>query len=167
MTIKSTADLVDELGEALASCDTQLRQFGARHHFAGPIVTVRCYQDNGLVKATLAGPGHGQVLVVDGGASLHTALMGDMIAASAVANGWAGVVINGPVRDSAALATMDLGVKALGTNPRKSAKAGAGERDVTVEFGGVEFVPGRLLVADDDGVVVLPADADPAAVVAP
>ncbi len=167
MTLKATADLVDEFGDRLASCDTQLRQFGARHQFAGPIVTVRCHQDNGLVKSTLAGPGEGRVLVVDGGASLHTALMGDMIAASAVSHGWAGVVINGPVRDSAALATMDLGIKALGTNPRKSAKAGAGERDVVVTFGGVEFVPGRLLVADDDGVVVLPADADPGVVVEP
>ena len=166
MMLKPTADLVDDFGEALASCDTQMRQFGARRHFAGPIVTVRCFQDNGLVKATLATPGDGKVLVVDGGASLHTALMGDMIAASAVANGWAGVVINGPVRDCAALAEMDLGVKALGTNPRKSAKDGAGERDVTVEFGGVQFVPGRLLVADDDGVVVLPEGTDPAAIVA-
>ncbi len=165
MTPRATADLVDVFGDRLASCDTQLRQFGAQHQFAGPIVTIRCFQDNGLVKTTLAGPGHGRVLVVDGGASMHTALMGDMIAASAVANGWAGVVINGPVRDSAALAAMDLGVKALGTNPRKSAKAGAGERDVTVRFGGVEFVPGRLLVADDDGVVVLPPDADPEAIV--
>ena len=167
MTLKTTADLVDEFGDTLASCDTQLRQFGTRHQFAGPIVTIRCHQDNGLVKATLAEPGEGRVLVVDGGASLHTALMGDMIAASAVTNGWSGVVINGPVRDSAALATMDLGIKALGTNPRKSAKTGAGERDVTVEFGGVQFVPGRLLVADDDGVVVLPDGTDPAAVVVP
>ncbi|MCL2667572.1 MAG: ribonuclease E activity regulator RraA [Micrococcales bacterium] len=165
MTLKATADLVDEFGEALASCDTQMRQFGARKHFGGRIVTIRCFQDNGLVKATLATPGEGQVLVVDGGGSLHTALMGDMIAAAAVANGWSGVIINGPVRDSAALAGMDLGAKALGTNPRKSAKAGAGERDITVEFGGVQFVPGRLVVADDDGVVVLPDGTDPAAIV--
>ncbi|MCL2468109.1 MAG: S-adenosylmethionine--2-demethylmenaquinone methyltransferase, partial [Micrococcales bacterium] len=78
MTLKATADLVDEFGEALASCDTQMRQFGARKHFGGRIVTIRCFQDNGLVKATLATPGEGQVLVVDGGGSLHTALMGDM-----------------------------------------------------------------------------------------
>lgn len=160
MTIKATADLVDEYGDDLASCDTQLRHFGARRRFAGPIATVLCYQDNALVKAALSEPGHGRVLVVDGDGSVHTALMGDLIAASAVAQGWAGVVINGAVRDSAALAELDLGIKALGTNPRKSAKAGAGQRDVPVGFGGVEFVPGRLLVADDDGVVVLPAETD-------
>ncbi|MBU4337402.1 MAG: ribonuclease E activity regulator RraA [Actinobacteria bacterium] len=161
----ATADLVDRYGEELASCDTQLRQLGGRRTFAGRAVTIACHQDNGLVKSTLAEPGEGRVLVVDGGGSLHTALMGDLIAGSAVANGWAGVVINGAVRDSAALAGLDLGVKALGTNPRKSAKAGAGRRDVVVEFGGARFVPGALVVADDDGVVILPAHVAPTDIV--
>lgn len=151
-----TADLVDEHGEALQSCDLQLRQYGARARFAGTAVTLRCHQDNALVKAALAEPGAGKVLVVDGGGSLHTALMGDLIAASAVANGWEGVVIHGAVRDVAALRELDLGVKALGSNPRKSAKDGAGERDVVVEFGGVSFAPGATVVSDDDGIVVLP-----------
>ena len=96
------------------------------------------------------------MLVVDGGGSLHSALMGDQIAASAVAHGWAGVVVHGVVRDVRELATLDLGVKALGSNPRKSSKSGAGERDEVVEFGGVRFVPGATLVSDDDGIVVLP-----------
>lgn len=151
-----TADLYDEYEERLESCDLQLRQYGGRRVFAGPIATVRCREDNALVKATLATPGEGRVLVVDGGGSLHTALMGDLIAASAVSNGWAGVVIHGAVRDVAALAELDLGVKALGSNPRKSAKTGAGERDVVVSFGGATFTPGAQLVSDDDGVVVLP-----------
>lgn len=151
-----TADLVDEHGEALQSCDLQLRQYGARARFAGTAVTLRCHQDNALVKAALAEPGAGKVLVVDGGGSLHTALMGDLIAASAVANGWEGVVIHGAVRDVAALRELDLGVKALGSNPRKSAKDGAGERDVVVAFGGVSFAPGATVVSDDDGIVVLP-----------
>ncbi|MBU4214781.1 MAG: ribonuclease E activity regulator RraA [Actinobacteria bacterium] len=161
----ATADLVDRYGEELDSCDTPLRQLGGRRAFAGRAVTISCHQDNGLVKSTLAEPGDGRVLVVDGGGSLHTALMGDLIAASAIANGWAGVVINGAVRDSATLARLDLGVKALGTNPRKSAKSGAGRKDVVVEFGGARFVPGSLVVADDDGVVVLPAHVGPADIV--
>lgn len=103
----------------------------------------------------LSGPGHGRVLVVDGGGSVHCALMGDVIAGLAVDNGWAGVVINGAVRDVAALRTLDLGVKALGSNPRKSTKTGAGERDVPVTFGGCTFTPGAELHSDDDGIVVL------------
>ena len=154
--ITPTADLVDEYGEALESCDTQLRQYGGRLIFQGEVTTIRCHQDNGMVKAVLNEPGEGKVLVVDGGGSLHTALMGDLIAAAAVKNGWEGVVINGPVRDTAALKELDLGVKALGSNPRKSAKTGAGERDVVVTFGEATFTPGATLVSDGDGIVVLP-----------
>lgn len=153
----ATADLYDEHEEALASCDTPFRTFGARTRFAGEIVTVRCFQDNALVKQVLGEPGAGKVLVVDGGGSLHCALIGDMIGDLAVASGWEGVVINGVVRDSALLAALDLGVKALGTNPRKSTKHGTGERDVAVEFGGAVFTPGARLVSDEDGVVVLPS----------
>lgn len=153
----STADLYDERGEALASCETQFRQFGGRTEFEGTIVTVRCANDNGLVKQVLTTTdGHGQVLVVDGGGSLASALMGDMIAKAAVARGWEGVVINGPVRDSAELATLDLGVKALGTNPRKSAKEGVGAVGVHVTFGGVTFVAGHRLWSDADGILVEP-----------
>jgi len=153
--VTPTADLVDEHGEVIASCDVQLRQFGGRHLFTGVVRTVRCNQDNALVKSTLSRDGEGQVLVVDGGGSVHTALMGDLIAASAVSNGWAGVVINGAVRDVAALRRLDLGIKALGSNPRKSAKDGLGEIDVPVTFGGVQFRPGQRLWSDDDGIVVL------------
>jgi regulator of ribonuclease activity A len=149
----ATADLIDDFGDELHSCETQFRQYGARTAFAGPIATVRCHRDNGLVKRILGTPGEGRVLVVDGGGSLASALMGDMIAASAVRNGWAGVVINGAVRDVMALRTLDLGVKALGSNPRKSAKDGAGETGVPVSFGGVEFRPGDHLYSDEDGIV--------------
>jgi len=151
----ATADLVDQHGDAVHSCDVQLRQYGGRTSFGGLVRTVRCHQDNALVKQVLATPGQGQVLVVDGGGSLHTALMGDLIAASAVEHGWAGVVIHGAVRDVAALRELDLGVKALGSNPRKSAKRGAGEVDTAVSFGGVTFRPGQRLWSDEDGVVVL------------
>ena len=157
----ATADLVDEYGERVQSCSTQLRSYGGRPRFAGTIATIRCHRDNGLVKAVLNSPGQGRVLVVDGGGSLESALMGDLIAAAAVQNGWAGVVIHGAVRDTVALAGLDLGVRALGSNPRKSAKAGAGERDVEVTFGGVTFVPGRHLWADEDGILTA-TGADPA-----
>lgn len=150
----ATADLYDERGDELDSCDLQLRQYGGRRAFQGVVATVRCHQDNALVKAALSEPGGGRVLVVDGGGSLHTALMGDVIAGLAAANGWSGVVINGAVRDVAALAGLDLGVKALGSNPRKSAKDGVGEREVPVTFGGVTFVPGATLYSDDDGILV-------------
>ena len=151
----STADLVDQHGEALQSCDLQLRQFGGRGRFHGPIRTVACFQDNALVKKVLSQPGDGAVLVVDGDGSLHTALVGDLIAGLAEASGWAGLVVNGADRDVAALAGLDIGIKALGSNPRKSAKLGAGQVDVPVTFGGVTFRPGEHLYSDEDGVVVV------------
>jgi regulator of ribonuclease activity A len=155
--VSTTADLYDEHGDALQSCDLQFRQFGGRSRFSGRAVTVRCHQDNALLKSVLSEPGEGRVLVVDGGGSLHTALMGDLIAGLAVENGWSGAIINGAVRDVATLRTLELGIKALGSNPRKSSKTGAGERDVPVEFGGVTFAPGDEVFSDDDGVVVLAA----------
>jgi len=150
-----TADLVDEHGDALRCCDLQLRQFGGRRRFHGPIRTVACLQDNALVKAALSEPGNGAVLVVDGQGSLHTALVGDLIAGLARDNGWAGLVVNGAVRDVEALAGLDIGIKALGSNPRKSAKLAAGQVDVPVRFGGVTFRPGAHLYSDEDGVVVV------------
>ncbi|OPG09823.1 ribonuclease E activity regulator RraA [Microbispora sp. GKU 823] len=150
----ATADLYDAHGDALRSCVTQFRSYGSRARFSGQISTIRCLEDNALVKQVLATPGEGRVLVVDGGGSLRTALLGDMIATSAVENGWAGVVIHGAVRDTAALAGLDLGVKALGTNPRKSAKTGLGEVDVPVTFGDVTFAPEEWLYSDEDGILV-------------
>jgi len=149
----STADLWDERGDELQSCSVQLHHYGGHAAFTGTISTVRCHRDNALVKSALAEPAEGRVLVVDGRGSLESALMGDLIAASAVEHGWAGVVIHGAVRDVSALRDLPLGVLALGSNPRKSAKEGVGERDVPVAFGGVEFVPGQTLWADEDGVV--------------
>lgn len=151
---RPTADLVDDIGPEVRSCDVQFRQFGGVSTFAGPISTVRCFQDNALLKSVLGEPGDGRVLVVDGDASVHTALVGDLIAESARSNGWAGLIIHGAVRDSAVLRTMSIGIKALGTNPRKSSKTGAGERDIEVSFGGVTFVPGQTVYSDDDGIVV-------------
>lgn len=153
MTI-ATADLYDERGDELDSLSLQFQDVGGRTAFDGPVRTVRCHRDNALVKAVLASPGQGAVLVVDGAGSLESALVGDLIAASAVDNGWAGIIVNGAVRDREALARLDLGVKALGSNPRKSAKTGVGEVDVPVTISGVVFTPGRHVWADADGILV-------------
>ena len=157
MTIepRPTADLVDEIGTDVRSCDLQLRQYGGRAEFAGAITTVQCFEDNALLKSVLSEPGNGGVLVIDGDGSLHCALVGDIIAGLGVDNGWAGLIVNGAVRDAAMLRGLDIGVKALGTNPRKSTKTGDGQRDVAVEFGGVMFVPGEIAYSDDDGIVVV------------
>jgi regulator of ribonuclease activity A len=152
---RPTADLVDDIYPDVRSCDLQLQNYGATTMFAGRISTVRCFQDNALLKSVLSEPGHGGVLVIDGDASLHTALVGDVIAGLAAENGWAGLIVNGAVRDVSTLRTIDLGIKALGSNPRKGSKTGEGDRDVAVTFGGVTFVPGEVAYCDDDGIVVV------------
>ncbi|MFH8251096.1 ribonuclease E activity regulator RraA [Microbacterium sp. B2969] len=150
----ATADLYDERGDELDSLALQLHDLGGRVAFDGPVRTVRCHRDNALVKATLATPGDGAVLVIDGGGSLESALVGDLIAASAADNGWVGIIVHGAIRDREAIGMLPLGVKALGSNPRKSAKDGVGEVDVPVTIAGVTFVPGRHVWADADGVLV-------------
>jgi regulator of ribonuclease activity A len=152
----STSDLFDDNAATAITCETQLRQFGGVRAFSGPIATVRCLEDNVLVKQRVSEPGEGRVLVVDGGASLRCALVGDNVAGLALANGWAGLVLNCCVRDVEALAELQIGIKALGTNPRPSSKTGEGDVDVVVSFGGAEFRPGDVLYSDDDGVLVLP-----------
>ncbi|MBV1777952.1 ribonuclease E activity regulator RraA [Paeniglutamicibacter sp. ABSL32-1] len=149
----TTCDLFDN-DETLQSVSLQFENLGAHPRFSGLVRTVRCYRDNGLVKSLLNSPGEGAVLVIDGAGSLESALMGDMIAAAAVENGWAGVVVNGAIRDRVALADTPLGIKALGSNPRKSAKDSVGAVDLVVAFGGVTFVPGAMLYSDEDGILV-------------
>lgn len=149
-----TADVYDHRGDELDSVTLQFLNLGGHATFDGPVRTVRCFRDNALVKATLATPGNGAVLVVDGGGSLASALVGDLIGASAVEQGWAGVIVHGAVRDREQLAGLPLGLKALGTNPRTSAKLGVGEVDVPVTIDGVEFRPGAHVWADADGILV-------------
>lgn len=151
----ATADLID-IAPDTPSCQTPLLPFGRRKRFSGRIRTVCCRHDNGLVKRILNTPSAGEVLVVDGGGSRYSALVGDQIARAAQQNGWAGVVVHGVIRDSAAINDMDFGIKALGTNPKKSAKDGAGHVDITVYFGDVAFVPGHYLYSDEDGILVSP-----------
>lgn len=154
---RATADLVDIVYPDVRSCDLQLQNYGATTMFAGPISTVRCFQDNALLKSVLSHPGHGGILVIDGDGSLHTALVGDVIAGLAADNGWAGLIVNGAVRDASTLRTIDVGIKAIGTNPRKGTKTGKGDRDVAVTFGGVTFNPGEIAYCDEDGIVVVEA----------
>ena len=151
----ATADLLDEYGDRAAVCELQLRRFGRAHSFGGEISTVRCHEDNVLVKRQVSEPGNGRVLVVDGGGSVRVALVGDMVARLALDSGWAGLVLNGAVRDVAALAELDLGISALGSNPRPGGNDGFGEIDAPVTFGGVTFRPGASVYVDDDGIVVL------------
>jgi regulator of ribonuclease activity A len=131
------------------------KEFGGRSRFAGQVRTVKCFEDNSLVKITLDSPGEGRVLVVDGGASLRRALVGGNIGAAAARNGWAGVVVDGAVRDVAELAALDVGIRALAAMPLPTEKRNEGQRDVAVLIQGVIVRPGEWLYADEDGIVVM------------
>jgi regulator of ribonuclease activity A len=156
--VTSTADVFDEHAGSAVVCETQLRSFGGLTAFTGEVATVRCHEDNVLLRERLGEPGDGRVLVVDGGGSLRCALVGEKVARLALEHGWAGLVLNACVRDTTALAALPIGIKALGTSPRPSTKTGTGDSDVPVAFGGVEFAPGATLYADEDGIVLVPGD---------
>jgi regulator of ribonuclease activity A len=151
----ATADILDEHGGRASVCATVFLQFGRRRAFAGTISTVRCDEDNVVLRRRLSEPGNGRVLVVDGGGSRRVALVGEKVASLARDNGWAGLVINGCVRDVAALSKLEVGIRAIGTTPRASGNGGLGEIDVPVTFGDVTFRPGDTLFSDEDGVVAL------------
>jgi regulator of ribonuclease activity A len=154
----SCADICDHEGDKVEYCtEFPFKHFTKVSRFFGPVETVACFEDNSRVKEILACPGEGKVLVVDGRGSHRRALLGDLIATSASKNGWAGVVLNGVVRDSVALQSMDqLGVCALGTNPRKSDRKGAGTVGEQVTFAGLEFKRGAYVYVDEDGIIVSP-----------
>jgi len=149
-----TADLCDQHSASVHVAEPLFGDFGGHAHFFGPISTIKCFEDNSLVRTALETAGQGRVLVIDGGGSVRCALLGDQLAALAVANGWAGVIVNGCIRDSADIALMDIGVKALATHPLKSVKQGVGEADVPVRFADVTFAPGHHVYADEDGIIV-------------
>ena len=150
----ATADLYDEHEENLQIATPMFNDYGGKKKFSGPASTVKVFEDNSLVRAALEEPGEGRVLVVDGEASLRCALLGDMLAELGKDNGWQGVIVYGCIRDSAIIADMSIGVKALNTNPRKSVKKGIGERDISVTFADVTIDPGDYIYADEDGVVI-------------
>lgn len=156
----STCDLCDvhknDGSGAFRVLPPVFKDFGARKRFAGPVSTIKCFEDNSLVKAALDEPGRQRVLVVDGGGSLRRALVGGNLAAAAERNGWAGVVVHGCVRDSAELAAAEVGIRALALMPLPTEKRNAGERDVPVQIDGVWVRAGDWLYADEDGMVVTP-----------
>ncbi|MEZ5002316.1 MAG: ribonuclease E activity regulator RraA [Chitinophagales bacterium] len=149
-----TADLYDQHGDNLQVAEPIFKAYGNNTAFCGEIVTVKCHEDNSLVKAELAKEGKGKVLVVDGGGSLRRALVGDQLAANGIKNNWAGIVVFGCIRDSKLINEMNIGIKALNTNPAKTEKLGVGQLNVVVNFANVTFTPGHYVYADEDGIVV-------------
>lgn len=150
----TTPDLCDRYGDRIAVAEPLFRDFGGQKAFAGEIETVLVFEDNALVRRILETAGEGRVLVVDGGGSRRSALIGGRLAVLAAANGWSGVVVNGCVRDVGEIAAAAVGVKALAACPRPPRKSGAGEQGVPVSFAGITFTPGDLLWGDEDGLVV-------------
>lgn len=162
-----TADLYDAHHQTVGVCALQFRSFGKKRAFFGPCATVATFEDHTPVLEALSGPGDGRVLVVDGQGSLRIGLMGDRLAGIGVKNGWAGVVVNGAIRDSLGIDALDIGVKALGATPRRGWSAGPSMLDIPLGFGGVVFTPGAWIYADVDGVLVSPAELSPAPEPAP
>lgn len=153
----NTADLSDEYNDILQYVEPNLlRNYGGKTKFGGMISTLKCYEDNVLVKKALSEEGNKRVLVVDAGGSLRCGMLGDNLAAMAVKNNWTGVIMYGCIRDSEEIGKMDLGVAAIGTMPLKSIKKGQGDRDIPVRFGGVTFTPGHFVYSDFDGIIMSP-----------
>lgn len=153
-----TADLTDDFCnencEEVQVAGSNFNSYGGKSRFHGEIVTLKIFEDNQLVRDQVNSDGKGKVLVVDGGASMRRALLGDMLAAKAVENGWEGILINGCIRDSVDMATMNLGVAALGTHPLKTVKEGIGKTNVNVSFVGLDFAPADFIYFDEDGIVI-------------
>ena len=147
-------DICDDYLSQIQVLEPLFRPYGGRLKFRGEVVTIKCFEDNSLVKETLANDGTGKVMVVDGGGSLRCALLGDMLGATAEKNGWEGLLINGCVRDVEFLKSIDIGVSALNCFPLKSKKRNEGQFNISVRFAGVNFEPGQYLYADENGIVV-------------
>jgi|TARA_B110000908_G_scaffold57779_1_gene70390 regulator of ribonuclease activity A len=154
MASKSTPDLCDDYPELVRVLDPIFSNFGGRERFSGPLVTVKCFEDNSVVKELVGTPGEGRVLVVDAGGSMRRACLGDMLAEQASVNGWAGLVIYGCIRDVDEIMATDIGVQALGTHPMKTDKKGIGELGISVTFAGVTFSLGDYVYADNNGIIV-------------
>ncbi|WAH57091.1 ribonuclease E activity regulator RraA [Pseudomonas silvicola] len=152
-----TPDLCDAYPEMVKVLEPMFSNFGGRDSFGGQIVTIKCFEDNSLVREQVDKDGKGKVLVVDGGGSLRCALLGDMLAEKAAKSGWEGIVIYGCIRDVDVIAQVDLGVQALASHPLRTEKRGIGDLNVPVTFAGVTFKPGEFIYADNNGVIVSPS----------
>lgn len=150
----ATADLYDEHGDELQVALPVFNNYGARLKFHGQIATIKCHEDNTLVRESLEQDGDGKVLVVDGGESMRCALVGDMLADLGKQNNWQGIIVSGCIRDSAVIKNIDIGVKAIASNPKKSVKKGAGDMNIVINFAGIAFTPGHYVYSDEDGIVV-------------
>ncbi|WP_237065071.1 ribonuclease E activity regulator RraA [Microbulbifer guangxiensis] len=150
----STPDLCDAHASKVQVLEPMMINFGGRESFGGKISTIKCFEDNSLVRELVAETGNGRVLIVDAGGSMRRACLGDMLAEIASSNGWEGIIMYGCIRDVDEIAGLDIGVQALGSHPMKTDKKGVGERDIPVSFGGVTFAPGAYVYADNNGVIV-------------
>jgi len=155
MTIAATCDLSDLFSDDARVLPPLFRDFGNRTAFKGAAVTVKCFEDNSRIKEILATPGQGKVLVVDGGGSTRCALLGDMIAKDAVANGWEAIIVHGSVRDTAILRTLDIAVKAICAVPRKSTRRAEGSLNINIQIASVRVSPGDVIIGDEDGIIVV------------
>ncbi len=149
-----TPDLCDAYPDLIQVVDPMFANFGGVEAFGGEIVTVKCFEDNSVVKEQVAKPGVGKVMVVDGGGSMRAALLGDMLAEQAADNGWEGIIVYGCIRDVDIIAETELGVQALASHPKKTDKRGLGDLNIPVTFGGVTFIPGHYVYADNNGVII-------------
>ena len=150
----STPDLCDQFPRFVRVVEPLFNNYGGVDNFGGEVLTIKCHEDNSLVKETASEPGRGKVMEVDGGGSLRRALLGDLIAKDAVKNGWAGFIIYGCIRDVDIIGQLEIGVQALDTVPIKTEKNGEGQVNIPVTFGGVTFNPGEYVYADNNGVIV-------------
>lgn len=160
MSFPPTADICDAYPNHAPITDLSFHDYGAIARFGGEVQTVRCFEDNSMVRTALEQPGEGRVLVVDGGGSMRVALFGDQLATLAIESDWAGILIEGCVRDAAALGSMPIGIRALGTCPQRSQKRGQGQIGAMVRIGRMDIRSGWWLYADEDGIVVLPHQVD-------
>ncbi|WP_067584672.1 ribonuclease E activity regulator RraA [Endozoicomonas ascidiicola] len=150
----TTPDLCDDFPGKIQVVEPGFRSYGGNQIFSGKIVTIKCHEDNSMVREQVSTDGQGKVLVIDGGGSMRRALLGDMLAEKAVSNGWQGIIVYGCIRDVEVIAKLPIGVQALASHPMKTDKKGLGEVDVSVRFHGTDFIPGQFLYADTNGVLV-------------
>ena len=153
-----TADLCDKYESSISAAQPIFRDYGGNASFYGKICTIKCFEDNSLVREILKTPGSKQVLVIDGVGSTRRALVGDLLAQAGADNHWAGIVVNGCIRDSRIIATINIGCKAIATSPIRTHKKGVGEKDIPLHFADIDFIPGQFLYADEDGIIVSPKD---------
>ncbi|MFT5571147.1 MAG: regulator of ribonuclease activity A [Cryomorphaceae bacterium] len=150
----STPDLCDQFEGQIRVLDPIFTNYGGVDSFCGQVVTIKCFEDNSVVKKLVSTPGEGRVIVMDGGGSLRRAILGDMLAENAANNGWAGLIINGCIRDCDEIANISLGLKALNIHPMKTQKRGLGDLDVAITFAGQTILPGNWIYSDNNGIIV-------------